>query len=101
MGVTLDKMRFRANIYLELTAGAGFGEDALVGRKLRLGADTLIMVLERDLRCQMISLDPANGGHDPDIFRSVAKAHEANAGVYCAVLVEGIVRTGDAVAVED
>ena len=100
-GVTLDKLRFRANIYLDLAAGEGFCEDTFVGRKLRIGADTMIMVLERDPRCKMISLDPANGAHDPDIFRSVAREHEANAGVYCAVLVEGIVRTGDAVAVVD
>ena len=100
-GVTLDKLRFRANIYLDLAAGEGFCEDTFVGRKLRIGADTMIMVLERDPRCKMISLDPANGAHDPDILRSVAREHEANAGVYCAVLVEGIVRTGDAVAVVD
>ena len=101
LGATLDKLRFRANIYLDLAAGEGFGEDTLVGRKLRIGADTMIMVLERDPRCKMISLDPATGEHDPGILRSVANAHEANAGVYCAVLVEGIVRTGDTVAIAD
>jgi uncharacterized protein YcbX len=101
LGVTLDKLRFRANMYLDLSAGGGFSEDALVGRKLRIGADAMIMVLERDPRCKMISLDPANGAHDPEILRSVAKAHEANAGVYCAIIVEGIVRAGDAVAVAD
>jgi len=101
VGLTLDKLRFRANIYLDLTAGEGFGEDNLIGRKLRIGADAMIMVLERDPRCKMISLDPANGAHDPKIFRSLARTHEANAGVYCAVLIEGIVRRGDAVAVVD
>ncbi len=48
LGVILDKRRFRANIYLNLAAGDGFYEDALVGRKLGIGADTMIMVLERD-----------------------------------------------------
>src|SRR5436190_12569519 len=51
LGATLDKLRFRANIYLDLTTGQGFGEDALVGRQLRLGARTMLMVLERDPRC--------------------------------------------------
>ena len=55
------------------------------------------MVLERDSRCKMISLDPETGGHSPQILRVVAQKHEANAGVYCAVLVEGILKIGDAI----
>ncbi len=59
------------------------------------------MVLERDPRCKMISLDPENGTHNPDILRSVAKLHSANAGVYCAVLVEGILKEGDEIQLLD
>jgi hypothetical protein len=99
LGRTLEKLRFRANIYLDLLKGEGFGEDSFVGRKLRVGGQAMIMVLERDPRCKMVSLDPQSGEHDPDILRSIARAHDANAGVYCAVLREGIVRAGDAVAV--
>jgi uncharacterized protein YcbX len=53
------------------------------------------MVLERDPRCKMISLDPETGDHNPAILKQVAKSHEANAGVYCAVLVEGMIKKGD------
>jgi MOSC domain-containing protein YiiM len=49
----------------------------------------------------MISLDPETGGHDPEVLRGVAQAHEANAGVYCAVLAEGMVAKGDHVEVID
>ncbi|MEO6390527.1 MAG: MOSC domain-containing protein [Pyrinomonadaceae bacterium] len=101
MDKPLDKLRFRSNIYMNLTSGEGFGEDALVGRKLRIGDQVEIMVLERDPRCKMISLDHATGEHDPDIFRHVAQSHEANSGVYCAVLVEGIARTGDSIDLLD
>ena len=45
----------------------------------------------------MISLDPETGGHDPEVLRKVAQAHGANAGVYCAVLAEGVVAKGDPV----
>jgi uncharacterized protein YcbX len=100
VGSPIDKRRFRANVYLDLAAG-GFGEDRLVGRKLRVGSQAVLAVLERDPRCKMISLDPDTGGHDPEVLRKVAQAHGAYAGVYCAVLVEGVVATGDPVEVVD
>jgi hypothetical protein len=97
----LDKRRFRGNVYLDLAAGEGFGEDHWVGRRLRIGRRAVVAVLERDPRCKMISLDPETGGHDPEVLRGVAQAHEANAGVYCAVLAEGMVAKGDHVEVID
>jgi uncharacterized protein YcbX len=101
MGSPVDKRRFRSNIYLNLTSEHGFSEDELVGRKLRLGSKAVIAVLERDPRCKMISLDPDTGEHNPKVFRKVAQAHEAFAGVYCAVLVEGVLSVGDPVEVVD
>lgn len=100
VGVSVDKRRFRANVYLDLAAG-GFGEDRLVGRRLRIGSRVLVSVLERDPRCKMISLDPDTGEHDPEVLRKVAQAHEAYAGVYCAVLIEGMVSKGDPVEAVD
>jgi hypothetical protein len=93
----LNKRRFRANIYFNLAADEGFAEDKFVGRRLRIGNKAEIMVLERDPRCKMISLDPETGAHNPQIFRHVAQNHGASAGVYCAVLVEGIVGEGDSI----
>jgi len=101
LGRPVDKRRFRANVYLDLTSGRGFSEDELVGRKLRLGPKAVVAVLERDPRCKMVSLDPDTGEHDPEVLRKVAQAHEAFAGVYCAVLVEGMLSAGDAVEVVD
>ncbi len=34
-------------------------------------------------------------------MRNVARAHGGNAGVYCAVLIEGIVHPGDPIALLD
>ena len=101
VGRALDLRRFRANVYLDLTSGEGFAEDGLVGRRLRLGAKAEVAVLERDPRCKMISLDPDTGAHEPEVLRKVAQAHEACAGVYCAVLVEGMVAQGDSIELLD
>ena len=101
LGRALDPRRFRANVYLDLAAGEGFAEDELVGRRLRLGAKAEIAVLERDPRCKMISLDPDTGAHEPEVLRKVAQEHGACAGVYCAVLVEGMVAQGDAIELLD
>lgn len=97
LGFGLDKRRFRANIYFDLAQGNGFGEYAFIGRRLRIGPKAEIMVLERDPRCKMISLDPETGEHNPAVLKHVAKSHKADAGVYCAVLVEGLIKKGDAI----
>jgi uncharacterized protein len=97
LGVDVDKRRFRANVYVELDSETGFGEDEFVGRALRIGVKTTIAVLERDPRCKMITLDPDTGEANPDIMRVLARTREGNAGVYAAVLVEGTVRSGDAI----
>lgn len=89
------------DLYINLTSDYGFAEDQLVGRQLRLGSKAVITVLERDPRCKMISLDPKTGEHNPEVLRKVAQAHEAFAGVYCAVLVEGVLSVGDSVEVVD
>jgi len=101
LGSVVDPRRFRANVYLDLTSGNGFEEDALVGRTLRLGEKAMVSVLERDPRCKMITLDPDTGESNPAILRPVAQAHGGNAGVYSAVLVEGMLRKGDPVELVD
>lgn len=95
LGLSLDQRRFRANIYVDLASGEGFAEDQYVGRQLRIGSKVVIAVLERDIRCQMISLDPETAEANPEILKYFARNHEGKAGVYAAVLVEGMVRAGD------
>lgn len=101
VGVDLDKRRFRANVYVDLSGGAGFGEDEWVGRRLRIGAKAEIAVTDRDPRCKMITLDPDTAQANPEVMRRVAKSHDGTAGVYAAVLVEGLIRAGDAIALLD
>jgi hypothetical protein len=98
-GTPVDKRRFRANVYVDLTSANGFAENELVGRSVRIGPKVVITILERDPRCVMITLDPDTGGQNPSILKSVAQAHEGMAGVYGAVMVEGMLHKGDPVEV--
>ncbi len=98
---SMDKRRFRANVYVDLTAAQGFGENEFVGRSLRIGPKAVVTILERDPRCMMITLDPDTGEKTPAILKKVAQAHEGMAGVYGAVLVEGMLHKGDPVELLD
>jgi uncharacterized protein YcbX len=95
----VDKRRFRANVYVDLAAAGGFGENEFVGRSLRIGPKAVVAVLERDPRCMMITLDPDTGEKEPAILKKVAQAHDGMAGVYGAVMVEGMLHKGDPVEV--
>jgi uncharacterized protein YcbX len=98
LGKPLDQRRFRANLYVNFNA-PGVAEEDFVGRSLRLGSKVVISILERDSRCVMITLDPHTGESMPELLRQLAQAHEGMAGVYGAVLREGILRKGDPVQV--
>jgi uncharacterized protein YcbX len=100
-GTPIDKRRFRANVYVDLASGEGFGENEFVGKSLRIGPKVVVTVLERDARCVMITLDPDTGEKSPAILKKVAQAHDGMAGVYGAVMVEGMLHNGDSVEVLD
>jgi uncharacterized protein YcbX len=100
-GTPMDKRRFRANVYVDLASGKGFSENEFVGRSLRIGAKAVVTILERDARCMMITLDPDTGEKNPVILKKVAQAHDGMAGVYGAVMVEGILHKGDQIELLD
>jgi uncharacterized protein YcbX len=97
----IDKRRFRANVYLDLTSDQGFGENQLVGCSLKIGPKVIVKVLERDARCAMITLDPDTAERTPALLKKVAQAHEGTAGVYGAVIIEGMLHKGDSVELLD
>ena len=96
-GLAVDQRRFRSNVYLDLESGEGFGEDRFVGRNLRIGEKVIVSVLARDGRCMMITLDPETAEKTPAVLKAVAQGHENKAGVYAAVLMEGMIRQDDPV----
>jgi uncharacterized protein len=97
----IDKRRFRANVYVDLASDIGFGENELVGQSLKIGPKVVVRVLERDPRCAMITLDPDTSERTPAVLKKVAQAHEGTAGVYGAVIIEGMLRKGDSVELLD
>jgi uncharacterized protein YcbX len=101
LAMEMDKLRFRANFYVELESGKAFGEDEFVGRTLQVGAKAAIAVVKRDSRCKMITLDPGTAQANPEIMKLLARDHEGHAGIYGVVLTEGIVRPGDEIALQD
>jgi uncharacterized protein len=100
-GASIDKRQFRANIYLDLPDAAGFAEEQFVGRSMRLGSKVLVRVTKLDGRCMMITLNPDTAEKSPEVLKTVAQKHEGKAGLYAAVLTEGIVRKGDPVELLD
>jgi uncharacterized protein YcbX len=100
-GTPADKRRFRANVYVDLASAEGFAENEFVGRSLRIGPKVVVTILERDPRCMMITLDPDTAEKTPAILKKVAQAHDGMAGVYGAVMVEGMLHKGDSVELLD
>jgi uncharacterized protein len=105
LGGQLDKRRFRANLYLNLgkigNRGTGFGEDLLIGRTLGVGPRVVIQILDRDPRCKLITLDPETAATNINVMKHVFRENKGHAGVYAAVLVEGMVSEGDGVRILD
>ena len=96
LGTEIDKRRFRANFYVTWNDDKSkLYEKELVGQRLKIGEMLEVNILERDPRCKMITLDPDTAAANPEIIKHVSHAHEGFAGVYGAVLVEGVVKAGD------
>ena len=100
-GTQIDKRQFRASVYLDLPSLAAFAEDEFVGRSLRLGSKVVATITKRDGRCMMITLNPETAEKSPPVLKAVAQKHEGKAGIYSAVIVEGLVRKGDPVELLD
>lgn len=97
IGLTLDRRRFRANLYVEWDSPEPFYENSLIGRTLAIGERARLAVTERDPRCKIITIDPDTADESPKILRHVVSAHGGFAGVYAAVLREGVVKAGDTI----
>jgi len=95
--VPIEHTRFRANFYIQWENRKPYYEDELVGTSLRIGEKFTFTVVQNNLRCAIITLDPKTAEASPAIGKLVAKNHGNCFGVYGSVLREGIVRQGDAV----
>jgi uncharacterized protein len=93
-----DPRRFRCNIFVESEGEPdGFVEDGWLGGMLEIGESVKITGMQGALRCVMTTHPQDDLERDPVILRTVAKAHEANLGVFASVGARGRVEVGDAV----
>jgi hypothetical protein len=97
VNLELDQRRFRGNFYVRWESDEPFFEDTLVGRELLIGEIVALQVVKKNQRCIMIALDPDTGVSSPQVLARVMKDHGGCAGVYGAVLREGIVKVDDAI----
>lgn len=96
-GLPLEPTRFRANFYIDWESNRPYYEDQLVGSSLRIGEKFTFTVVQNNMRCAIITLDPATAQASPEVGKIVARNHGNCFGVYGSVLREGIVRHGDPV----
>ncbi len=92
-----DVRRFRPNVFVDVE-GDGWVEDAWCGRTIRAG-DVELVPQQPCARCTMVTR-PQPGTdleRDLDIFRTVARHHDGNLGVWTAVRAPGTIRSGDVV----
>lgn len=93
MGMPLDPLRFRANIYV--SGGAPFAELDWVGQEILLGGARL-RVFKRTQRCAATEVNPLTAERDAKPPREL-RAHygHADLGIYAEVLEGGTVALGD------
>ena len=99
LGLLMDRRRFRANFYADWAEQRPYRENDLVGRTLQISDRLRVAVVELDPRCKMITIDPDTGETNKQILHHVIGSHHGTAGVYAAVLTEGIVQRGDSISV--
>jgi uncharacterized protein YcbX len=88
--------RFRPNVLIAPSDGRpGFHEDAWIGCRLGLGDEVELRVTGACRRCVMVTLEQEGRARDPRILRTAAQLHDAEVGVYAAVVRGGRVRPGD------
>lgn len=100
-GLPLDPKRFRANFYVEWANAEPFYEENIIGKILQVGESLRILVAEKDPRCVIINLDPETAAASPEILKTVGREHAGRAGVYAAVVKEGLAAQGDPVFLLD
>jgi uncharacterized protein len=85
-----DRRRFRANVVL-----SGAGEDALVGRRVRLGGAALDVVKQVD-RCVMVTRPQPGGiGRDNGVLKTIHRERDGCLAIGALVARTGTVAVGD------
>ncbi len=106
-----EARRFRPNLVVApADPVADFVENAWLGRPLSIGAEVRLDAIDPTPRCVVTTLPQGDLPRDPEILRTLARHNRAAsatlapgvvfpavAGLYAAVLREGVIRRGDPV----
>lgn len=87
--------RFRSNVLLD-----GAGEDALVGRRVRVGS-CLLEVTGRIGRCVMVTRAQPGIDVDRDVLRTIHRERDGELAIGAVIAEPGQVRVGDPLAPAD
>lgn len=95
LGVQLDPLRWRPNLYARASPDFAYAEGDLLGTTIEAG-DVVLRVRDTIGRCVTTTYDIATGEPDEDVLLYVAQKRANVMGVYCDVELAGTVREGDA-----
>ena len=94
LGVPIDPLRFRANIYVE--GWPAWWEMDQKGQALRFG-EALLEVTKPIIRCAATHVDPGTGLRDLDLVKALFDAYgHQYCGVYAKIVQGGTIAIGDA-----
>jgi uncharacterized protein YcbX len=100
-GSRFEVRRFRPNVVVSVPgAGAGFVENAWIGRTLAIGPEVRLQVTGPCPRCVMTTLPQSDLPADPAILRTAVAHNGGHVGVYASVVHGGAIRRGDPLKVE-
>ena len=95
MGVELDPLRFRANLYVE--GWPAWAENDWAGRELMVGW-ARAEVFKPIVRCAATEVDPATGAKDLEVVKALFDNYgHMDCGIYIRITTAGRVGLGDAV----
>jgi uncharacterized protein YcbX len=95
MGVELDPMRFRANVYVE--GWPAWAENQWTGRRLMLGW-AQAEVFKPIVRCAALHVNPTTAERDLDVTKALFDHYgHMFCGIYVKVTAAGALSLGDAV----
>jgi uncharacterized protein len=97
-GLDLDPLRFRANVYFE--GAPAWSERSWLGKSIACG-DARLSVFKETKRCEATSVDPATAKRGLSIPSALDRTWSHRmVGIYASVIGGGVVKSGDAIAVE-
>jgi len=99
-GGSLEPMRFRSNVLLDLPESRPFEEDRWIGRQIWIG-DVLLEIVRPCDRCLVTSLDAETPERSPGVLNAIARGRGGMLGVYARALAGNRLRVGDPVALVD